>query len=167
MKQQKHWSPYAAGILLGAVLLTAFLLMGRGLGSSGAMMRLDVWTLNQVVPEHTASNPYFAKYSENPFSNWLVFQVLGVMIGGLISGLLAGRVKIKIGKGERISVKMRLIFALSGGLLMGFAARLARGCASGLALTGGASFALSGWIFMMCLFAGGFLAAWFFRKQWI
>ncbi len=49
--------------------------------------------------------------------------------------------------------------AVVGGILMGFAARLARGCTSGQALTGGAILSLGSWIFMMCVFAGGYLVA--------
>ena len=49
----------------------------------------------------------------------------------------------------------------------GFAARLARGCTSGHALVGGAELSVGAWVFMMCIFAGGWMAAWFVRKQWI
>ncbi len=62
MKEQKHWSPYVAGILLGISLLLAFVFMGRGLGSSGAILRLEVWFLNLFAADHVASNPYFGKY---------------------------------------------------------------------------------------------------------
>jgi uncharacterized membrane protein YedE/YeeE len=49
---------------------------------------------------------------------------------------------------------------------MGFAARLARGCTSGQALTGGAILSLGSWIFMMCVFAGGYLVAPFVKRDW-
>jgi len=167
MKEQKYWSPYVAGVGLGLTLLLAFLVMGRGLGASGAMMRFDVWLLNLFVPEHTASSAYFSKYAQNPLSNWLVFEVIGVMIGGFLSGALAGRLKLTIGKGPRISNRGRLLFAFGGGAIMGMGARLARGCTSGLALTGGATLSLGGWVFMFAVFAGAYATAWFVRKQWI
>ena len=56
--------------------------------------------------------------------------------------------------------------AVVGGILMGFAARLARGCTSGQALTGGAILSLGSWIFMMCVFAGGYLVAPFVKRDW-
>lgn len=167
MKEKKYWSPYVAGVGLGLTLLLAFVLMGRGLGASGAMMRFEVWFLSLFATEHLAANPYFSKYLINPLSNWLVFEVIGVMIGGFISGALAGRLKLSVGKGPRISSKGRLLLAFLGGSIMGFGARLARGCTSGLALTGGATLAVGGWAFMFAVFAGAYAMAWFVRKQWI
>ena len=35
-KPKPYWNPYIAGIGLGLVLLAAFVIMGRGLGASGA-----------------------------------------------------------------------------------------------------------------------------------
>ncbi len=167
MKEQKFWNPYLSGIGLGLTLLMAFVLVGRGLGASGALMRFDVWFLNLFASSHVQSNPYFAKYAQNPLSNWLVFEMIGVVIGGFISGALAGRLKIKTGKGPHISKKGRWILAFVGGAMVGYAARLARGCTSGLALTGGATLSLGSWAFMFAIFAGAYAAAYFVRKQWI
>jgi len=167
MEEKKYWSPYVAGAGLGLTLLITFVVMGRGLGASGALMRFDVWFLSLLAPEHTALNPYFAKYIESPLKNWLVFELIGVLIGGFLSGAFAGRLKVKIGKGPNISNKTRLIMAFGGGALMGFGARMARGCTSGLALTGGASLALAGWIFIFSVFAGAFALSYFVRKLWI
>jgi uncharacterized membrane protein YedE/YeeE len=50
--------------------------------------------------------------------------------------------------------------------MMGFAARLARGCTSGQALTGGSLLSVGSWIFMMAVFAGGYLFAPLVRRQW-
>ena len=59
-----------------------------------------------------------------------------------------------------------LAMAILGGVLMGIAARLARGCASGQALTGGGALSLGSWIFMMMFFAGAYLFAPLLKKQW-
>lgn len=166
----KYWSPYFAGVILGLVLLATFVLMGRGLGASGAMMRTVIYVVDLVSPSHVDSNPYFARYAggdTNPLSNWLVFEVLGVLVGGLISGAMAGRIKLKIEKGPSIGNKGRLAFAFLGGGLMGFGARLALGCTSGQALTGGATMALGSWVFMLTMFAAGYGIAYFVRRQWI
>jgi hypothetical protein len=63
-------------------------------------------------------------------------------------------------------VAQRLGFAFGGGLLMGLAARAARGCTSGQALSGGAAMSVGAWIFMLSVFAGGYGMAWFVRRQW-
>ena len=167
MKEQKYWSPYVSGVGLGITLLLAFVLVGRGLGASGALMRLDVWFLNLIAPAHSAANQYFAKYAQNPLNNWLVYEIIGIMIGGFLSGALAGRLKLSIGKGPNISNKGRLLMAFGGGAIMGFGARLARGCTSGLALTGGATLSVGGWVFIFAVFGGAYATAWFVRKQWI
>jgi uncharacterized membrane protein YedE/YeeE len=60
-----------------------------------------------------------------------------------------------------------LIYAFVGGGLMGFGAKLARGCTSGQALSGGALLNLGSWAFMMMVFAGGYAAAYFIRRQWL
>jgi uncharacterized protein len=167
MKEQKYWSPYLSGVGLGLTLLLAFVIMGRGLGASGAFMRLEVWFMNLFSGDFITQHSYFGKYAENPLSNWLVFEIVGVIIGGFISGALAGRLKFAIGKGPNISNKGRLLFAFIGGGIMGYGARLARGCTSGLALTGGATMSVGGWAFMFAVFAGAYATAWFVRKQWI
>ena len=39
--EDRFWNPYLAGVLLGLVLLASFLIMGKGLGASGAANRMD------------------------------------------------------------------------------------------------------------------------------
>jgi hypothetical protein len=72
-----------------------------------------------------------------------------------------------VARGPSIGVSARLWLALLGGALSGFAARLATGCTSGQALTGASQLAFGSWIFMFCIFAGGYAAAYFFRKEWL
>ncbi len=168
---QPYWNPYIAGIGLGLVLLAAFVIMGRGLGASGAFSSVIAATANEVVPEQVLANGYLSEYigdgTHSPLKDWLVFEVIGVLVGGFISGSLAGRVKKSVDKGPRISIKGRLGFAFLGGILMGFGAKLARGCTSGQALTGGALLNVGSWAFMMMVFAGAYAMAYFMRRQWL
>ena len=55
---------------------------------------------------------------------------------------------------------------VAGGILMGFGAKLARGCTSGQALTGGALLAAGSWIFIATCFASGYLVAPVVRRLW-
>ncbi|MBI5060406.1 YeeE/YedE family protein [candidate division KSB1 bacterium] len=166
-----YWNPYAAGIGLGLVLLAAFVIMGRGLGASGAFSSLVATGVHTVSPSHAEGNAYYQEYlgdgTRHPLKDWLVFEVLGLFAGGFLSGILAGRVNKSIEKGPRISSGRRLVFAFSGGVLMGIGAKLARGCTSGQALTGGALLSVGSWAFMMCVFAGAYLLAYFMRRQWL
>jgi uncharacterized membrane protein YedE/YeeE len=167
---EKYWSPYVAGFVLGLVLLATFVAMGRGLGASGAFMRVTVYAVDRASPQHVDNNPYLAQYAggeNNPLQDWLVFEVIGVIVGGMLSGMLAKRVRFITERGPRIAAGGRLLFAFLGGGLMGFGARLAQGCTSGQALTGGATLALGSWAFMMAMFAAAYAIAYFVRRQWI
>lgn len=166
---QPYMNPYLAGIGLGLVLLAAFVIMGRGLGASGAFSTLVSVGVAKVAPGHAAGNSFYGEYlavEGNPLKDWLLFEVIGVFAGGFLSGVLAGRVKRSTEKGPNISVRNRLLFAFLGGGLMGFGAKLARGCTSGQALTGGALLNVGSWAFMMCVFAGAYALAYVMRRQW-
>jgi uncharacterized protein len=169
-QRPRYTNPYLAGVGLGLVLLLAFLVSGRGLGASGAMMRTVVKAEQAVAPEHVNRNAYLAEYGgggRDPWQDWLVLEALGVLVGGLLSGGLAGRIRKETNHGPRISAKQRWLFALVGGSLFGFGARLARGCTSGVALTGGATLAAGSWVTMLAIFAGAYSLAWFVRRLWI
>jgi hypothetical protein len=161
-------NPYLAGIGLGLVLLSAFVVMGRGLGASGAYNSLIAWLASILAPGFASSNEFLSGYlgDGHPLKAWLVFEVIGVFAGGFLSGILANRVAGTIEKGPRISAAMRLVWAFVGGAIMAFGAALARGCASGQALTGGALLNLGSWIFMICFFGGAYGVACFVRRQW-
>jgi hypothetical protein len=90
MKPKKYMNPYLSGIGLGITLLAAFYLVGRGLGASGAVMRVTAWLTSLFAPEHVNANAYLAKYAGegvNPFKNWLVFEVVGVIVGGFVQAV--------------------------------------------------------------------------------
>lgn len=167
---QPYWNPYLAGLGLGLVLLASYVIMGRGLGASGAFSSLAAVSVNTIAPAHAQGNSFYADYlgdgSKNPLMDWLVFEVLGVFVGGFISGMLANRVRLTAEKGPRISTGGRLAYAFIGGGLMGIGAKLARGCTSGQALTGGAVLNVGSWAFMLCVFGGAYLMAYFVRRQW-
>lgn len=171
MKEQesKHINPYLAGFFLGLVLLAAFFLSGRGLGSSGASKSVVVSIVNAVSPEHAAESTFYTKYlsGESPLKSWLVFLTLGVIIGSFFSGLNANRLNFKIVKGPNISNTTRLIAAFAGGILFGVGAQFGRGCTSGAALSGMAVLSSAGFVTMMAIFGTGFMAAYFFRKLWL
>lgn len=170
MKAKKYSSPYLVGVGLGLVLLASFFITGHGLGASGGVMKTIVAAEKVVSQEHVDQNEYLAQYGggdKNPLKDWYIFEILGVLVGGLLSGALAGRVKKEANHGPRITKKQRYMYAVLGGTLFGFGARLARGCTSGVALSGGAVLSLGAWITMMAIFIGAYALAWFFRKLWI
>ncbi len=164
----RFWNPYAGGVALGLVLLSAFLLMGWGLGAASASYRAGVWAAQVVAPAHVASVPAMASLvqSRHPLDDWIVFEVIGVVIGGALGAVTSGRFGREVLRGPTFATGARIALASGGGILMGFAARLARGCTSGQALSGGAVMSVGAWAFMLSVFAGGYGLAWFVRRQW-
>jgi uncharacterized membrane protein YedE/YeeE len=176
-----YWNSYVAGIGLGLVLLSAFVFTGRGLGASGAATRMAAYGLNKVdaavhggtpgeaqtfVHQNAYTAPYF-KADQDPFDDFLIYMFVGVIVGGFISGALSGRISFGTIRGPHTTDRKRIFFAVLGGVVSAIGSRLARGCTSGQALTGGATLALGSWVFMLSVFAGGYALAYFLRKEWL
>lgn len=171
IKKTKYMNPYLAGVLLGLVLLAANFVSGRGLGASGAVKSAIVASVETIAPAHAESKQFYSSYIKQhegkPLHSWLVYQMLGVIVGGFLSGVIAGRLNWKVEHSPRITSRTRLIFALAGGLLFGLGSQLGRGCTSGSALSGMAVLSLGGFITMAAIFGTAFMLAYFFRKLWI
>ncbi len=169
MKKEQYINPYIGGALIGTVLFLTYILTGEGLGISGSITKIQIFFLDLIFPHHVDCTGYFAKYAggdRSPLSSGSIFLLLGTFTGGLLSGAFNKRLKWEIIKGPQISKRNRLIYAFIGGSIMGYGARLARGCTSGQALSGGALLSVGSWAFMFSVFAGGYLLAYLFRRLW-
>ncbi|MEZ4653851.1 MAG: YeeE/YedE thiosulfate transporter family protein [Candidatus Eisenbacteria bacterium] len=112
---------------------------------------------------------YFAALgggSLDPLDHPGVYMLLGTFVGGMISGIWNHRFRFETRRGPRISLAGRWALALVGGALMGYGARMARGCTSGQALSGGAVLSVGSFAFMFAVFAGAYALAYFVRKVW-
>ena len=167
----KYMNPYLAGFFLGLVLLATIFITGRGLGASGAIKSIVVATVDGVAPAHAESSSFYGTYvgpgKDNPLKSWLVFEVIGVVIGGFISGLVSDRLKIVTESGPKVSRNVRWLFATIGGALFGIGAQFARGCTSGAALSGMAVLSTAGFVTMIAIFGTGYAVAYFGRKLWL
>jgi len=164
-----YLNPYLAGTLLGVVLFLSFYVTGGGLGASAAMSRVQTGVLDLVAPGHVDRVAYFAEMAgghRNPWLNSAIWMMVGTILGGATSGLFNGRFKPEFRKGPNITTGTRVVFALLGGAIMGYGARLARGCTSGQALSGGAVLSVGSWAFAMAIFASAYAVAWFVRRLW-
>jgi len=162
--------PYLGGMVLGIVLFLALFLTGNGLGSSGATSRIVTAIEDQIVPSHVDQTPYLLNLAggdKNPFDDWIIPVFFGALIGGFASGLIFGRVKLETTKGPRVSNRVRWLMAFIGGMLFLYGARMARGCTSGQALTGGATLSAGSWVIMFSIFGGAYALAYFVRKFWL
>jgi uncharacterized membrane protein YedE/YeeE len=163
-------NPYLGGFLLGIVLFTAFFITGNGLGASGGLNRILVYFEDLIAPGHIDQVAYLitmAGGSQNALDSWIVVLTVGVLLGGFASGWFSGRLKLETNRGPHISRKARWLFAFIGGGFMGYGARMARGCTSGQALSGGAVLSVGSWAFMFAVFAGAYALAYFVRRLWL
>lgn len=177
LKKTKYLNPYIGGVLLGLVLLAANFVSGRGLGASGALKSTIVAGVKTVAPKHYENAAFYQEFQEkkesrgkgeqSPMKDWLVLEMLGVLVGGFLSGAVAGRLKLKVEHSPRITSNRRLIFALLGGIFFGFGSQLGRGCTSGSALSGMAVLSVGGFVTMAAIFGTAYAFAYFFRKNWI
>ena len=165
-KTKPYMNPYLAGVCLGLTLLASYLVLGTGLGASAGIARIAAYLESALASDHVAGSQYFGAWGDEPLNYYLVFMFCGVFAGGLVSAILARRVALKVERGRQASVKLRLGLALAGGILAGFASRLAQGCTSGQALSGSAMMLSGSLVFLVCVFIGGYGAARFVRRQW-
>jgi hypothetical protein len=167
--RKAYVDPYLGGLLLGLVLFTAFFLTGEGLGASGGLSRYAVFLEDLFVPDHVDTVPYLLKMAGgalNPLDDWIVFVTAGTVIGGFVSGLVHGRTRFETTKGPNITNRTRWVMAFVGGIIFAYGARMARGCTSGQALSGGATLSAGSWVVMLAIFAGAYALAYFLRRFW-
>ena len=94
-------------------------------------------------------------------------MLVGTLLGGLVSGLFNRRVRLELRKGpQHLDRRPAWSSPSLGGAIMGYGARLARGCTSGQALSGGAVLSVGSWAFALSIFAAGYAMAWFVRRLW-
>jgi uncharacterized membrane protein YedE/YeeE len=164
-----YWNPYAVGVLLGLVLLATYAITGRGLGATAGFSALAAWLTGIASPGHVAGNAVHAKYWNDgaPLASWTLFLLIGALVGAFLSGLQGHRFRWSVERGPRSSDGRRLALAFAGGLIAAFGAKIAKGCTSGQALTGGAILNVGSLVFMGCVFAAAYGLAYFVRKEWI
>lgn len=149
--RQRYMDGTAAGIALGMVLLASFWGAGRGLGASGAFAATAgpvAAVVSRGTIESSGALADRIPVTFEPWNDWIVLELLGVIIGALVSARVSGRWRATTNDRSR----GRLTRAVAGGALMGLGARLAYGCTSGLALSGGALLSTGAWLFIPLAF---------------
>jgi len=166
---QPYWNPWVVGFLLGLVLLATYAITGRGLGATAAFGAVDAWLANLVAPEHVSASAALAKYFNDgsPLMSWTLFLVAGAFVGAMVSGVLGHRMKWSVERGPQATDNRRLALAFAGGFVAAYGAKIAKGCTSGQALTGGAILNVGSLVFMLAVFASAYALAWFVRKEWL
>ena len=164
-----YWNPYVVGTLLGLVLLATYVVTGRGLGATAGFSAVVAWIASLISPEHVAANPVHLKYYNDgaPLASWTLFLLIGAFVGALVSGLQGHRLRFAVERGPRVTDEQRLAFAFVGGFIAAYGAKIAKGCTSGQALTGGSMLNVGSLVFMLAVFASAYGLAYFVRKEWL
>jgi len=164
-----RWSPYAVGILIGVLSWITFAFMGKALGTSTSMVTIAGTIERVIMPEHVAGNDYLVRTigtaeSPKPFLGWQMMLVIFIAVGAFIAARLGGErftenVPPTWSRRFGPSVPMRMVAAFLGGIVLIFGARMAGGCTSGHAISGGLQLALSSWVFTAAMFISGIATA--------
>ena len=163
------WNPYLAGVLLGLVLLATYAVTGRGLGATAAFSAVATGLAGLVSVAGVEANPVHARYWNEgaPLLNWTLFLLAGAALGAFVSGWRGRRLDWRVERGPRVGDGTRLLLAFAGGVIAALGARIAKGCTSGQALTGGALLNAGSLVFMLAVFASAYALAYFVRKEWL
>jgi hypothetical protein len=165
--RREEWSPYVAGILLGLVGITAVWASNSLLGASGAFENV-VGMIGKAVAPAAFDNLYF-NFIMPPGITYSVILLVGVFFGGMVGAATSGTLWWgKKGAAnpdtqwKRVfgpQVWKRWVIAFFGAILLEFAAGIAGGCTSGLAISGGMLLAPAAFLFIAGMFASGILTA--------
>ena len=165
--RKETWSPYVAGVLLGLVGIAAVWISDSLLGASGAFENL-AGLLGQAVAPQMFDNMYF-NFIMPPGITVGVILLVGVFFGGMIGAATSG--SLKWGKKDAVNSDAqwkrifgaqtwkRWVLAFIGAIILEYAAGIAGGCTSGLAISGGMLLAPAAFLFIAGMFASGIVTA--------
>ena len=158
-----NFNPYMIGAGIGVLSWVVFYVVNTPLGITTSLAQVSgAVAIPFLGAEAVAKNSYWAK---NLFSlDYGTLFLVGTLLGGFLSAIVSGRFGF-----ERVptvwaaqfgpSPLKRYIGAFVGGIIAMYGARLANGCTSGNGISGGLQLALSGWIFLVVMFASGIVTA--------
>ena len=165
--KREEWSPYAAGILLGIVGVLAVWLSNSLLGASGAFETL-AGMLGKAIAPKAFDNTYF-NFVMPPGLSWGLILLVGIFFGGMIGAAASGTLKWGKKDSANSDVQWKRIFGpqtwkrwvigFFGAILLEYAAGIAGGCTSGLAISGGMLLVPAAFLFIAGMFGSGIITA--------
>jgi uncharacterized protein len=153
------WTPYLAGAGIGVLSWIVFVVVAQPIGVTTAMSQVAGSIAAPVIGADTvARNSYWAKNA--PAIDYGTLFLAGTFLGALVSSILNRTFKLETVPQvwrERFggSVVGRFAAAFAGGIIAMYGARMAGGCTSGNGISGGLQLAVSGWTFLIVMFATG------------
>jgi len=165
--RKEEWSPYVAGTLLGLVGVFAVWASNSLLGASGSFENLAGMIGKAIAPK-AFDNMYF-NFIMPPGITYGVILLIGLFFGGMAGAATSGTLKWGKKDSANSDTQWKQIFgpqtwkrwliAFIGAIVLEYAAGIAGGCTSGLAISGGMLLAPSAFIFIGGMFASGIVTA--------
>jgi hypothetical protein len=165
--RKEEWSPYVAGTLLGLVGIAAVWASNNLLGASGAFENVAGMIGKWIAPA-AFDNMYFS-FIMPPGITIGVMLVIGIFFGGMIGAATSGTLMWGRKGSANSDEQWKRIFgpqtwkrwlvAFVGAIILEYAAGIAGGCTSGLAISGGMLLAPAAFLFIAGMFASGMLTA--------
>jgi uncharacterized membrane protein YedE/YeeE len=163
------WSPYIVGASIGVLSWLVFVITAKPLGISTAISALSGGVMSPFVgADMVAANTYWKRHGLS--LNYGMLFLIGTFLGALVSSVVSGRFNIETVPSEWAarfgdSKIKRYAWAIVGGILVMYGARMAGGCTSGNGISQSLQLAVVGWTFLVFMFISGLLTAWVMFKR--
>ncbi|WP_255374536.1 YeeE/YedE thiosulfate transporter family protein [Tissierella sp. P1] len=156
---KKPWPYWVGGIVLGLLNILLLFTTGAAWKVTTSFLYLGAGFL-EIIGVNPSEWHYFSaydnqlKHGETYFNNSLILMSAAMVLGSLLSVLLASQFKFK-----KLKNKKQFVFALIGGILMGYGTRLSFGCNIGAYFSAIPSLSLHGWVFGIFMFVGAWIGS--------
>jgi hypothetical protein len=151
IEKKKDIKWFYSALLMAIVAATIFAVSDRVLGAS----TFYPYLADNIVG--LTDNDYYRQSEKS--GNYEMKFLVGAFLSGLVLSLFKGEFKLKLvhenwARFKGNSKAKRILWALVGGFLLLFGARLANGCTSGHVISGGMQMAVSSLVFAIFVFIG-------------
>jgi len=130
--RKEEWPWWQTGLLLGLLNIATFYVSDYYLSVSTTFSRAAAMLVGLVAPEHVAANAYWQKVK--PIIDWQFMLVIGIPIGAYLAARLGRQAVVFTTSLPDLWVNRfgtsparRWTLGITGGILVGFGARLADG----------------------------------------
>jgi uncharacterized membrane protein YedE/YeeE len=159
--KEKVWSPWAAGVLLGLTAVASYVLLDKTIGSSGGLESIDSILL-KTFHLNLANSMYF-RFQMPPVISFQIILFIGMILGSFVSSKWSKDFKFRMMPDKQWTQNFgpsklkRWILIFIGGMIIEYAAGIAGGCTSGLAISGTMQLSPAGLLFIVGLFISGII----------
>lgn len=152
----ERWSFYKGAVLFSAMFIVLLIVSGSSWGVTTTFAKWGGSIAHSLGIVDISTWPWFEgkiePMSKVFFEDGGSLRNIGLILGALVSALLAGRFSLKF----KFTMRDVIYYAIAG-LMMGYGARIALGCNAGALYSGIVNFSLSGWVYLPSITIGGII----------